>query len=114
MALALGTMKLTPAAMADLIKEGPVDRAAYFSKWLEGIGGKLLAYYFAEDSDIDIVTLAELPDDMRAHTAKSIATWAANWSAGMAQHLEVIWLATPEELAEALKATRTVGAPGHE
>ena len=114
MALALGMIKLTPTATANLIKEGPVQRAEYFAKWLESLGGKLLGYYYAENSEIDIVTVMELPDEMRANAARCMATWASSWSTGMSQDLDVTWLATPEEFAAALKATTPIAAPGKE
>jgi hypothetical protein len=110
----MGTIKLTPEATRDLIAEGPVERAAYFDSWVQGLGGKLLGYYFAENSEIDIVTLMELPDEMRASAARSMATWASNWSTGMSRHLEVTWLATPEELSAGLGATGEIATPGHE
>jgi len=114
MALAMGTIKLTPEATRDLIDEGPGDRAAYFDTWVQSLGGKLLGYYFAENSDIDIVTLMELPDEMRASAAKCMATWAANWSTGMSRHLEVTWLATAEDFAAGLTAAEKIAGPGRE
>ena len=42
MALALGMTKYTPAATKALIAEGPVARAAYFKRVIEGMGGKVL------------------------------------------------------------------------
>ena len=114
MPLALGRMKFTPDAMAQLIAEGPEERAAYFGRWLEERGGKLLGYYFAESSEFHIVTICDLPEAMRANAAASIATWAANWSAGMAEQLDVTWLATPKEMAAASKAIGRVAAPGGE
>ena len=114
MALAMGTIKLTPAATGELIAEGPVERAAYFESWVEKLGGKMLGYYFAEHTDVDIVTLMELPDEMRANAARCMATWASNWSTGMSERLEVTWLATPEEFAAGLEAAGQIATPGQE
>ena len=114
MALALGRMKLTPDAMASLIAEGPERRAEYFGRWVEEQGGRLLGYYFADSSSIHIVTICEFPDEMRANTAASVATWGINWSGGLAEFLDVPWLATPSEFQAALASVHQVATPGHE
>jgi uncharacterized protein with GYD domain len=114
MALGIGMTKLTPEATRALIAEGPVARAAYFKRLMEGIGGKVLGYYFAESSEFDILALVDLPDELRAKTAASVATGALNWSTGMAEKIRVTWLTTPEEFEAALKTATGLAAPGKE
>lgn len=114
MALVLALTKYTPEATRSLLSEGPTARAAYISKMVEAVGGKVLGYYFAEGSDFDVVGLFEVPDEMRASVAGSIAVGALNWSSGMAESLRAVWLTTPEEFEAALKTTTGVAAPGKE
>ena len=113
MALALGMTRYTPAATKALIAEGPVARAAYFKRAIEGMGGKVLGYYFAEGSDVDVVALVDMPDEQRS-TANAIAFGALNWSSGMAESLRITWLTTPEEFEAALKTASGIAAPGEE
>ena len=113
MALALGMTRYTPAATKALIAEGPVARAAYFKRVIEGMGGKVLGYYFAEGPDVDVVALVDVPDDQRS-IATAVAFGALNWSSGMAESLRVTWLATPEEFEAALKTASGLAAPGEE
>jgi uncharacterized protein with GYD domain len=113
MALALGMTKYTPAATKALIAEGPVARADYFKRIIEGLGGKVLGYYFAESTDVDVVALFDVPDEQRS-IATAVAFGALNWSSGMAESMRVTWLTTPEEFEAALKSTRGLAAPGEE
>ena len=113
MALALGMTKYTPAATKALIAEGPVTRAAYFKRVIEGMGGKVLGYYFAEGPDVDVVALVDVPDDQRS-IATAVVFGALNWSSGMAESLRVAWLTTPEEFEAALKTVSGLAAPGEE
>jgi uncharacterized protein with GYD domain len=114
MALAVGMTKFTPEATKALIAEGPVARAAYFSRLLEGIGGRVLGYYFAEGPDFDVLALVDLPDDLRMNVAAAAAVGALNWSTGMAESMRVTWLTTPEEFEAALKTATGLAAPGKE
>jgi uncharacterized protein with GYD domain len=114
MALLLSMTKYTPEATKALVAEGPTARAAYVSKVVEALGGKVRGYYFAECPDFDVVALVEVPDEMRASVAGSIAVGALNWSSGMAESLRIAWLTTPEEFEEALKTATGVAAPGEE
>ena len=87
MALVLGMTKYTPEATKALLAEGPTARAAYFTKTIEAVGGKVLGYYFAEGADFDVVALLELPDEERSSVAGSVAIGALNWSTGMAESM---------------------------
>lgn len=111
---AVALAKYTPEATKALIEEGPVARAAYFKALIEGRGGQVLGYFFAEGSEADVVSLMALPDEMRADPAANIATQALNWSAGWAESIRVIWLSTPEAFEAALTAATGVAAPGNE
>jgi uncharacterized protein with GYD domain len=113
MALALGMTKYTPAATKALIAEGPVARAAYFKRFIENMGGKVLGYYFAEGADADVVALVDVPDDQRSIPI-SVAFGALNWASGMAESLRLTWLTTPEEFEAALKSASGIAAPGEE
>ena len=114
MPLAMGMVKWTPEAMKHLIDEGPLARVEYFRKWAKEMGGALRDYYFAEASDFDALAIVEFPAEMRADPARCMAAWAANWSSGYAESLRMVWLATPEAFAEALKGRITVVPPGSE
>jgi len=59
MALVLGMTKYTPEATKSLLAEGPTARAAYVTKTMEAMGGKVLGYYFAEGADFDVVALID-------------------------------------------------------
>jgi len=114
MALAIGMTKFTPEATKALIAEGPVARAAYFKRLMEGLGGKVLGYYFAEGPQFDVVAVIDLPDEMRSQVATGVAIGALNWASGMAESMQVTWLTTPEEFEAALKTAPGLAAPGNE
>jgi uncharacterized protein with GYD domain len=113
MALALGTTKFTPDATKALIAEGPVARAAYFNGVIEGMGGRVLGYYFAEGQEFDVVALVDVPDEFR-QVPTAVALGALNWSSGMAESIRLTWLTTPEAFEAALKAATGLAAPGKE
>jgi uncharacterized protein with GYD domain len=114
MAYALGLTKYTSEATKALIAEGPVALAEYVSRMCESQNMKVHGYWFAEGPDADVVLLVEVPDEMRADPAASIAVQALNWSSGMAESMRVIWLTTPEDLQAALATTVGLAAAGEE
>jgi len=88
-----------------LIKEGGSKRRAVVQKMVEGMGGKLEAFYYAWGAD-DAFIIADLPDE-KAGIALSLAVNASG-----AVRLTTIPLITSEEIDAAGKKTVKYKAPG--
>jgi uncharacterized protein with GYD domain len=88
-----------------LLKEGGTARRAAVQKIIEGIGGKVEAFYFAFGED-DAYVITDLPD-----TASGLAVSLAVNASG-AVRLSTIPLITPEEIDAAAKKSVQYRAPG--
>jgi uncharacterized protein with GYD domain len=110
MALALGLAKLSPEATKGLIEEGPVARAEYFRKVMEGAGGKVLGYYLAEGGDWDVVSLVDLPETQVGPSG--VAAILSTQANGLWARNHMIRLYTPEEVQSALTAVTALRLPG--
>jgi uncharacterized protein with GYD domain len=88
-----------------LIKEGGSKRRAVVQKLIEGMGGKLEAFYYAFGED-DALIIADLPD---AGTSLAISLTV---NASGAVRLATTPLITPEEIDAASKKTIDYKAPG--
>jgi uncharacterized protein with GYD domain len=88
-----------------LIKEGGSKRRAVVQKMVEGMGGKLEAFYYAWGAD-DAFIIADLPDE-KAGIALSLTVNASG-----AVRLTTIPLITPEKIDAAGKKTVKYKAPG--
>jgi uncharacterized protein with GYD domain len=88
-----------------LLKEGGTGRVAAVKKLVEGLGGKVEAFYFAY-GDADAYVIADVPD-----AASGIAISLAVNASG-AVHLSTIPLITPEEIDAASKKSVAYRAPG--
>jgi uncharacterized protein with GYD domain len=88
-----------------LLKEGGTGRRNAVQKLVEGVGGKLEAFYFAYGED-DVYAIADLPDPT-AGIALSL-----NVNVSGAVRLRTIPLITPEEIDAASKKTVGYRAPG--
>ncbi|HZN79588.1 MAG TPA: GYD domain-containing protein [Mycobacterium sp.] len=94
-----------PDGVRGLIKEGGSKRRAVVQKLIEGLGGKLEAFYYAYGAD-DAVIIADLPDAISG-VALSLTVNATG-----AVRLETIPLITPEEIDAASKKSIDYKAPG--
>jgi uncharacterized protein with GYD domain len=94
-----------PDGVRGLIKEGGSKRRAVVQKLIEGLGGKLEAFYYAYGAD-DAVIIADLPD------ATSGVALSLTVNATGAVRLETIPLITPEEIDAASKKSIDYKAPG--
>ena len=88
-----------------LLKEGGSKRRQAAEQAVNGLGGRLEAFYYAFGED-DFVVIADLPSNVEA-TAVSLA---ANASGGMKSGITV--LITPEEVDQATKKSVSFRAPG--
>ena len=88
-----------------LIKEGGSARKATVSKIVEGMGGKVEAFYFAY-GDNDVFVICDMPD-VSSGLALSLAVNASG-----AVHISTMPLITPEEIDAASKKTVAYRAPG--
>jgi uncharacterized protein with GYD domain len=95
----------SPDGAKGLLKEGGTARRAVVQKALEGLGGKLEAFYYAY-GDVDVYGIADVPD-----AAAGIALSLAVNSTG-AVRLSTIPLITPEEIDLASKKKPKYRAPG--
>ena len=91
--------------MKGLIKEGGTGRRAAVQKLIEGVGGKMEAFYFAY-GDADAFLIVDVPDAVDG-LALSMAVNASG-----VVNLTTIPLITPEEMDAACKKTVTYRAPG--
>jgi uncharacterized protein with GYD domain len=88
-----------------LLKDGGSARRAAVQKLVEGIGGKVEAFYFAYGED-DAYVITDVPD-ATSGLAISLAVNASG-----AVRLSTIPLITPEELDAASKKSVAYRAPG--
>ncbi len=90
-----------------LIQEGGSKRKAAIEKMLEGMGGKIEAFYYAFGEE-DVYVIAELPDDVSA-TAISLRVNAS----GLVK-VSVTVLLSAADIDEASKKSVSYQAPGKE
>jgi len=95
----------TREGLQGLMKEGGSSRRAAYQKAIEGLGGKIDAYYFAFGSD-DVIVIADLPDNVSA-AAIALATGASG-----AANVRTTVLLTPEEIDAATKKGVDYRKPG--
>ncbi|MGQ0733391.1 MAG: GYD domain-containing protein [Acidobacteriota bacterium] len=88
-----------------LLKEGGSGRRATIQKLVEGLGGKVEAFYYAYGED-DAFVITDLPDA----TSGLAVSLAANASGAV--KLATVPLITPEEVDAACKKSVSYKAPG--
>jgi uncharacterized protein with GYD domain len=88
-----------------VLKEGGTGRRAMIEQLVEGLGGKVEAFYFAL-GEHDAYVIAELPDTVTA-TAVSLTVNASG-----AVALQTVELVTPEQVDEASKKSIDYRPPG--
>ncbi len=88
-----------------LLSEGGSSRREAVSKFLESVGGKLEAFYYAFGKT-DVYAIADLPD----HASATAASLAANATGTVS--VKTIVLMTPEEVDEAAKKAPDYRPPG--
>jgi uncharacterized protein with GYD domain len=93
------------AGVKGLLKEGGSNRRAAVAKAVEGMGGKLEAFYYAFGS-VDVFSIINMPDAVSA-AATSMAINASGLVA-----TTVTPLLTPEEIDKAAKKSVKYRAPG--
>ena len=101
----LGLTKFTAEGMKGLRSGGAAARVDVVRSLIEGIGGKLEAYYFAF-GEVDVYAIFDVPNDEVA-TAISLA---ANESG--AASAQIVKLLTPEQVDEAHKVNVGYRPPG--
>jgi uncharacterized protein with GYD domain len=95
----------TEAGLEGLLKEGGSSRRAAVEKALEGMGGRLEAFYYAFGST-DVYCIADLPGNVDAAAFALLVT-----AAGGAK-VKTTVLITPEEADQASKRTLDYRPPG--
>ena len=90
-----------------LLKEGGTGRRAAVKQLVEGLGGKVEAFYFAY-GDADAYVICDLPD-ATAGIALSLAVNASG-----AVHISTIPLISPEEIDAATRKVVSYRAPGED
>ncbi len=88
-----------------LLKEGGSSRRAAVKQMIEGLGGKLEAFYYAF-GETDVIVLFDLPDAQSAAAISLVVN-----AAGGAQ-VSTIPLLTPEDMDAACKKSVAYRAPG--
>lgn len=97
--------KYTAAGAKGILHEGGTARRAAVEKGIQGLGGRLEAFYFAFGG-VDAFVIADLPDNA---TAAALAL--AVGQSGMASTRTVV-LMTPEEADTATKKSVAYRPPG--
>jgi uncharacterized protein with GYD domain len=105
MAKFLWKASYTSDGVKGVLKEGGTGRRAAVEKVVEGLGGKVDAFYFAL-GEHDVYVIAELPDTVTA-TAVSLTVNASGVVA-----LDTVELLTPEQVDEASKKSVEYRPPG--
>lgn len=95
----------SPDGARGLLKEGGSARRAAVQKLVEGIGGRVEAFYYAYGED-DAYVITDVPD-----AASGLAISLAVNASG-AVRLSTIPLITPEEIDAAVKKSVAYRAPG--
>src|SRR5262245_33294710 len=88
-----------------VVKEGGTARRAAVQKMVEGVGGKVEAFYFAY-GDVDVYAIIDVPDA----TSGMALSLAVNASGAVS--LSTIPLITPEDIDAAVKKAPSYRAPG--
>ena len=99
------TASYTAEGAKGLIKEGGSKRRAAVQKLIEGLGGKVEAFYFAY-GEHDAFVIADLPD-----AASGLALSLAVNASGVVR-LSTVPLITPEEMDAASKKSVAYQPPG--
>jgi uncharacterized protein with GYD domain len=94
-----------PDGVKGLIKDGASGRVASVTKTIEGLGGKVEAFYYAF-GETDVFVIVDVPDAASA-TAMSMAVNASG-----AVRTTLTPLLTVEEVDAACKKTVSYKAPG--
>ncbi len=95
----------TSEGVQGVLKDGGTGRRAAIEKLVQGLGGRLEAFYFAFGSD-DVIVVADLPDQ------RSAAAVGLTVNAQGRTQLKTTVLLTPEEIDEAVKTTVDYRPPG--
>ncbi|MBI5018109.1 MAG: GYD domain-containing protein [Deltaproteobacteria bacterium] len=88
-----------------LLKEGGTGRRKAVQQAVEGLGGKLEAFYYAF-GETDVYGIAEMPDNVSA------AAFSLLVAASGAARVTGVVLITPEEIDQATKKATTYRPPG--
>lgn len=86
-------------------REGGTGRRAAVAKMVEGMGGKLEAFYYAF-GDVDLYAIADLPDNV----SSAAMALAVNTSGGAT--VKTVVLISPEDLDKAGKKSVDYRPPG--
>lgn len=87
-----------------LLKEGGSSRRAAVQKAIEGLGGKLEAFYYIF-GETDLIAIIDVPDAVAA------AAFSLTSNAAGTAHLSTTVLLTPEEIDAACKKSVEYRAP---
>ena len=91
----------TPEAAKAFISK-PQDRSAVIKKMVEGMGGKMLSFFFCF-GEYDVVVIVEASGNEAA-----VATGLAAVSAGALSKYRTTVLMTPEEAVKAMKMAKKI------
>ncbi len=105
MAKFLWRASYAPEGLRGVLKEGGSGRRAAIEQLIEGLGGRVEAFYFALGED-DAYVIFDAPDNVTA-VAGSLAVNSAG-----AAHAKTVPLLTPEELDEATRKSGQYRPPG--
>ena len=96
---------LSVDALEGTLSEGGTQREAALRETIEGLGGKLVGFYYAY-GEYDVVTLVEAPDNV------TVAAIAATVGAAGVASTNTTELLTPEEMDEVAEKSVSYRPPG--
>jgi uncharacterized protein with GYD domain len=105
MAKYLVEARYTAEGAKGLAREGGTGRRAAAAKAVEGLGGKIEAFYYAF-GDVDAYVIFDVPDNVSA----AALALAVGQSGGI--NIKTVVLITPEEMDQAGKKAVDFRAPG--
>jgi uncharacterized protein with GYD domain len=105
MAKYLVEARYTAEGAEGLVREGGTGRRAAAAKAVEGLGGKIEAFYYAF-GDVDAYVIFDVPDNVSA----AALALAVSQSGGI--NTKTVVLITPEEMDQAGKKAVDFRAPG--
>ena len=101
----LWKVSYTPAGVKGLLEEGGTSRSQVIDQLVQGLGGKLEAFYYAL-GDADVYCIVDLPDNA------SVAAVSMTVAAAGAASLSTVALLTPEEIDDAAEKSVDYRPPG--
>ena len=108
MAVFMALAKYSPDAAKGVVTGGPAAREAYLRQVFAATGSTVIALYFVEGGEWDLVVIADLPDV----PGSAVATYLTNQGAGLYENWRGYRLYSGDDVQAALAQTTPLAKPG--